>query len=91
MRAVLALPPPEIGGWRRHFERHPPDACEALLSLLVRAHCAGGDGEDPIVDADLRPWRYDAREAEEQRDEARGVVTRRREAKADAEVTRIMG
>ena len=85
---MLTLSPAEFGAWRSHFTRHPPDAVESLLSLLIRAQCAGG--EEPLTDADLRPWRYTAEQAKALREEQGKVSEARRERKADAALTRFM-
>ena len=83
---MLSLSPAEIGGWRSHFQRHPPDAVERLLSMLIRLQCA-----DPQpVDSTIRPWAYNAREAAEQRARAEGERRVKAERKADLDISRIM-
>lgn len=83
---MLALPPAVIGGWRGHFQRHPPDAVEYLLSLLIQIQCA-----DPKpVDADIRPWAFTAEEAEAQRRTRDDDVESRRQEDADKKLTAFM-
>ena len=62
---------------------------ESLLSLLIRAQVSAGD--EPLTDADLRPWRYTAEQAAALREDQARVTEARAERKADMALTKFMG
>ena len=49
-----------LGGWRRHFERFPPDGADRLLSAIYSLlfDAATKPGTPVPDDAQSRPWAY---------------------------------
>ena len=80
---MLSLPAAVIGGWRAHFRRNPPDAVEALLSILIRMQAA----EPQPLDCDVRPWRYTADQAAALRARAEDEVESARQEESDRSLT----
>ena len=88
---MLSLTPAEVAGWRGHFQRHPPDAVDRLLSVLCRLQCADPkEGEDPITDATFRPWAYTGRQAAALRRKVSEVVSSRAQEERDRKLTAFM-
>ena len=85
---MLDLTPAEVGGWRSHFERYPPDGAERLLSRLCRLQGMVFK-EDPGDEA-MRPWAYTPQQAERLRREREAVVNSRKEEEADRRLTAFM-
>ena len=79
------MKPAEIGAWRRHFERHPPDANEVLLSLIARLQCA-----DDVGDEDFRPWAYTAEESKKMKAMREEKILTRNQEQADRKLTAFM-
>ena len=82
---MLSLSPAEIGGWRAHFERYPPDGAERLLSRLVRLTLAEDPGEEVI-----RPWAFTPREAARMKALREAELARRKQEEADRKLTEWM-
>lgn len=83
---MLELKPAVVASWRKHFQRHPPDALERLLSLSIIIQCA----EPRPLDCEIRPWAYTPQEAARLREQAQEVWEGELQDKRDRQLTAFM-
>lgn len=48
------------------------------------------DGEDPLTDASLRPWAYNAKQAKDMLDHTKGIKQQRKQREDDKRLTAFM-